>query len=329
MESGKNFLDRFKPHFNNIENELNATYQSNIELIDNISQHSLLGEGKRLRPLLFILSVEICGYQSADIYRLSTIFEYVHVASLLHDDVIDNAELRRKKPSARQIWGNTAAVLTGDYLGARAQSIALNCNNMEFSKRLNKTGMRMAEGQVMELLETDNWNLDRERYLEIITAKTAELFSSACSGGAIISGANDLLIQNLGQFGLNLGITFQLIDDLLDYTASKEEFGKPVGKDLKEGKITLPLIYTLSKLGEKKKKRLIERVKKEKAKEKAKGRALAEAIEMVRKGDGAKRILQEAEMYSQKAANFLSDLPDSQAKKDLIELNRFLISRRY
>ena len=252
MESGSNFLDRFKAHFNNIEKELNATYQSNIELIDNISRHSLLGEGKRLRPLLFVLSVEICGYQSSDIYRLSTIFEYIHVASLLHDDVIDNAELRRKKPSARQIWGNTASVLTGDYLGAKAQSIALNCDNLEFSKRLNKTGMRMAEGQVLELLETDNWNLERERYLEIITAKTAELFSSACSCAAIISGANDLLVQNLGQFGLNLGITFQLIDDLLDYTASKEEFGKPVGKDLKEGKITLPLIYTLSELGEKK-----------------------------------------------------------------------------
>ncbi len=325
MESKPNFLDHFKLHLDRIEQELSSTYQSNIELIDDISRHSLLGEGKRLRPLLFMLSAKLCGYHSEDIYRLSTIFEYIHTASLLHDDVIDNAELRRKKPSARQIWGNTAAVLTGDYLGAKAQSIALDGDNIEFSKRLNETGMRMAEGQVMELLETDNYNLDRERYLEIITAKTGELFSSACSCGAIIAGVNDFLIQNLGQFGLNLGITFQLIDDLLDYTASKEEFGKPVGKDLKEGKITLPLIYTLSEMGEKKKKRLIQRIKRDKAK----GRTPAEAIEMVRQGDGVKHVLKEAEKYSQKAADFLSDLPDSQAKTDLMELNTFLISRTY
>jgi octaprenyl-diphosphate synthase len=325
LESKPNFLDRFKHYLDKIEQELNDTYHSNIELIDDISRHSLLGEGKRLRPLLFVLSAKLCSYQSDDIYRLSTIFEYIHSASLLHDDVIDNAELRRKKPSARNIWGNTAAVLTGDYLGAKAQSIALNCNNMEFSKCLNKTAMRMAEGQVMELLETDNCQLGKEKYMEIITAKTAELFCSACSSGAIISGANNILIRNLEQFGLNLGITFQLIDDLLDYTASEEEFGKPVGKDLKEGKITLPLIYTLAELEEKERKRLIQRIKKEKAK----GRALAEAVEMVRKGNAVKQVRCEAEDYSQKASTYLEKLPDSQAKTDLIDLNTFLVSRSY
>jgi len=325
LESKPNFLDRFEHHFNRIEQELSSTYHSNVELIDDISQHSLLGEGKRLRPLLFILSAQSCGYQSEDIYRLSTIFEYIHTASLLHDDVIDNAELRRRKPSARNIWGNTAAVLTGDYLGAKAHSIAIECHNLEFIKMLNRVGLRMAEGQVMELLETDNWQLEREKYMEIITAKTAELFVSACSGGAILSGASTQNRDQLGQFGLNLGITFQLIDDLLDYTSSKEEFGKPVGKDLKEGKITLPLIYTLSELEEKEKKRLIQRMKKEKAK----GRALTEAVEMVRKGNAVKQVRCEAEDYSQKASTYLENLPDSQAKTDLIELNSFLVSRSY
>lgn len=325
MESKPNLLVRFEQHFNSIEKELSSTYHSNVELIDNISQHSLLGQGKRLRPLLFVLSALTGGYISGDIYRFSTIFEYVHAASLLHDDVIDNAELRRKKPSARNIWGNTAAVLTGDYLGAKAQSIALDCHNMEFLKALNRAGMRMAEGQVMELLETGNWHLDRNRYMEIIIAKTAELFVSACSCGAIISGANARHIELLGQFGLNLGITFQLIDDLLDYTASKEEFGKPVGKDLKEGKITLPLIYTLSGLGEKESSSLQERIRPGQADDEA----YLEIIEKVRAGDAISRVRQEAEDFSKKASACLADLHDSQAKADLIDLNSFLVSRSF
>lgn len=325
LESKPNLFDRFESHFNKIEKELSTTYHSSVELIDDISRHSLLGEGKRLRPLLFVLSAQIGGYTSGDIYRFSTVFEYIHAASLLHDDVIDNAELRRKKPSARNIWGNTAAVLTGDYLAAKAHSIAIGCCNLEFLKTLNWAGMRMAEGQVMELLETNNWHLDRDRYLKIITAKTAELFVSACSCGAIISGANDRQREQLGQFGLNLGITFQLIDDLLDYTASKEEFGKPVGKDLKEGKITLPLIYTLSQLGKKETDRFKERTKRDGEK----GKAYSEITQIVRTGDGIKQVRREAERFSQKAAACLDDLPDCQAKTDLLELNSFLVSRSY
>ena len=325
MKSKDSFLDRFEHHFNRIERELSSTYHSNVELIDDISQHSLLGEGKRLRPLLFILSAQSCGYQSEEMYRLSTIFEYIHTASLLHDDVIDNADLRRKKPSARNIWGNTAAVLTGDYLAAKAQSIAIDSQSLELLKGLNRAGTRMSEGQVMELLETNNWRLDRDRYMAIITAKTAELFVSACSSGAIISGADDQQINTLGQFGFNLGITFQLIDDLLDYTASKEEFGKPVGQDLKEGKVTLPLIYALSGLEAKEKMRFIQRI----TKEEDKGQALTEAIELVRKGNAVKQVQRDAEEYSHKASTYLEQLPDSRAKTDLFDLNSFLVSRSY
>lgn len=325
MKSKLSFLDRFEHHFNRIEQELSSTYHSNVDLIDDISQHSLLGEGKRLRPLLFILSAQSCGYRSEEMYRLSTIFEYIHTASLLHDDVIDNADLRRKKPSARNIWGNTAAVLTGDYLAAKAQSIAIDSQSLELLKGLNRAGTRMAEGQVLELLQTNNWHLDRDRYMAIITAKTAELFVSACSSGAIISGADDQQIKTLGQFGFNLGITFQLIDDLLDYTASKEEFGKPVGQDLKEGKVTLPLIYALSELEEKEKKRFIQRI----TKEEDKGQALTEAIELVRTGNAVKQVQREAEEYSHKASTYLEKLPDSRAKTDLFDLNSFLVSRSY
>jgi octaprenyl-diphosphate synthase len=325
LKSKSNLLDRFEPHFNKIEKELGSTYHSSVKLIDDISQHSLLGEGKRLRPLLFLLSAQTGGHAAENFYRLSTVFEYVHAASLLHDEVIDNAELRRKKPSARTIWGNTAAVLTGDYLAAKAHSIALDPGNIDFLKAINKAGMRMAEGQVMELLETNNWHLDRNRYMEIITAKTAELFVAACLCGAIISGVDARPREQLAQFGLNLGITFQLIDDLLDYTASIEEFGKPVGKDLREGKITLPLIQTLSTLKEKEKKHLAENLKKERKREKT----CLEIITMVRNGDGILQTRREAEVFSEKAMTSLEDLPDSQAKTDLMDLNAFLLSRSY
>ena len=325
MDSNRIFLDKFDPHFKKINEELSKSLSSRVSLIQDIGKHSLLGEGKRLRPLLFVLSSQLCGYQGDDVYLISTTFEYVHTASLLHDDVIDNADVRRNKPSASHVWGNSAAVLTGDYLSLKASATALTSNNMDFFKEAVDTATRMTEGQVLELVHTNNWNISKNDYIEIITSKTGALMSAACSCGAIIAGAERETVDHLRQFGLNLGIAFQLMDDVLDYTSSKEEFGKPVGKDLREGKITLPLIYTLSNLEKGEIKGLEDLFNNHKAQEKDYTRIIA----MVRNNGAIDRIRSEAKDYVDKAAGFLDFFPGSTFKEDLIGLNAYMVKRRY
>jgi octaprenyl-diphosphate synthase len=325
VDSNRIFLDKFNPHFEKINEELSKSLSSRVSLIQDIGKHSLLGEGKRLRPLLFVLSSQLCGYQGDDVYHLSTTFEYIHTASLLHDDVIDNAEVRRNKPSASHVWGNSAAVLTGDYLSLKASATALTSNNMDFFKEAVDTATRMTEGQVLELVHTNNWNISKNDYIEIITSKTGALMSAACSCGAIIAGAERETVDHLRQFGLNLGIAFQLMDDVLDYTSSKEEFGKPVGKDLREGKITLPLIYTLSNLEKGEIKGLEDLFNNHKAKE----NDYTRIITMVRNNGAIDRIRSEAKDYVDKAAGFLDFFSGSTFKEDLIGLNAYMVKRRY
>jgi octaprenyl-diphosphate synthase len=311
--------------FERINEELRESLNSHVSLIEDIGNHSLLGEGKRLRPLLFVLSSQLCGYEGEDIYRFSTIFEYIHTASLLHDDVLDNAETRRKKPSANHAWGNSAAVLGGDFLYSKSFSIAISCNNFRFLKILTDTTTRMAEGQVLELVHTHNWSITLKEYMEITISKTALLISAACAGGAILSGAGQWAVDHLSKFGLNMGIAFQLMDDLLDYTSSEEKFGKPVGKDLKEGKITLPLIYTLSSLGKAERKRLEELFKSDRAD----GEAHKRLINLVRNNGVIDRVRSEAKNYVDKAASFLSQFPGSSTKQNLIDLNNYIIERDF
>jgi len=325
VASNRAFLDRFNHHFERVNKELSRTLSSRIPLIEDIGKHSLLGGGKRLRPLLFVLSCQLCDYRGEDIYHLSTIFEYVHTASLLHDDVIDNAEIRRKKPAASYVWGNSAAILTGDFLSTKSSAIALSCNKLPFLDMLTDMGIRMTEGQVLELINTHNWNINKDVYREIISSKTGLLMSAACAGGAIVAEAEKETVDNLRQFGLNLGIAFQLVDDLLDYTSSEDELGKPVGKDLKEGKITLPLIYTLSNL---------ERAEIEKFQDLFKNHKAGEedyrkVIELVRNNGAIDKIRSEAKIFVDKAATFLDLFPDSPAKEDLLELNAYMVKRRY
>jgi len=323
--SDRTFLDQFNHHFERINDELGRDLNSYISLIEDIGQHSLLGEGKRLRPLLYVLSCKLCGYQGGDVYRFSTIFEYAHTASLLHDDVLDNAEMRRKKPSASHIWGNSAAVLGGDFFYSRAVAIALDINNMRLSKALNDTVARMVEGQFLELENSHNWTMKKDEYMDIIVAKTAVLISAACRCGAIIAGAEKHAVDHLGKFGLNLGIAFQLIDDILDYTSCQKDLGKPVGKDLREGKITLPLIYTLSDLESAE----IERLKDLFSNHKADDEDYKRLITRVRNREIIERIRSDAKDYVDKAAGFLDLFPGSPVKENLVALSKYIIKRNF
>ncbi len=325
MDSDRRFLSQFDPYFEAINRALAESLDTPIPLIGDIMTHSLLGEGKRLRPLLFALSAQLCGYTDPRIYRFSTVFEYVHTASLLHDDVLDNADTRRNRPAVRNVWGNSAAVLSGDYFYAKASSIALECRNSEIIRVLSHTTVRMVEGQLLELDHTHDWHLRKEQYMKIIVSKTAELIAAACCCGGVMAGAGEESVRNLNAFGLNLGISFQLIDDLLDYFSCEEEFGKPVGKDLREGKITLPLIYALDRLDSEKSEQLSRQFRGRHATE----QEYANAISLVRNSGVHELVRAEARRYADQAAESLAPFPDCRFKTSLLELNSYLVQRTF
>ena len=301
MHSDPSNLIQFKDHFEIINEEIFRVFNSRVPLVEEIGRHALLGQGKRLRPLIFVLSCELCSYRQEDVYRLSTIFEYIHTASLLHDDVLDNAEIRRNRPSANQVWGNHAAVQEGDFLFSKALAIAIAAGNIPFLAKITETTTQMTEGQILELAHTDDWKISKDIYLEIVTAKTAMLISTACACGAIISDVGPETADALALFGLNAGIAFQLIDDLLDYTSSEEVFGKPVGKDLREGKVTLPFIYTLQQLETKDKHQLTDLFLNHQPTDDD----YKDIIDLVRRSGTLARIRDEAQSYVDKAINSL------------------------
>lgn len=220
--------------------------QSHVPLISEVGRHILLSGGKRIRPLLFLLSARMCGCQGPDLPAFSTIFEYLHAATLLHDDVVDAADVRRGRSTANTIWGNQAVILVGDFLLSKALSLAVTTNQLRVLKVLAQTTTLMAEGEILQLLHAGNLQLTEEGYFEVTNRKTAILMSAACQIGAILGDSPPHLEEALAQFGLNLGITFQVVDDILDFTGNEQELGKPIGNDLKEGRITLPVIHALA-----------------------------------------------------------------------------------
>ena len=325
MKKGKTSLAQFSRHFKEINEQLKRSLGTRVALIENIAEYSVLGDGKRIRPLLFVLCAQLCGAKQNNLYHLSTIFEYLHAASLLHDDVLDNADLRRNKPSVRQVWGDSAAILAGDFLYSKASAIAIEWNTMDALKVMTAMVSQMVEGQMIELSQTNNWHIRRDQYLEIIISKTAALMSAACACGAIVAGADQEKVEDLSNYGLNLGIAFQLIDDLLDYTSCEEAFGKPVGKDIREGKVTLPLIHALSNLDKKEVERM-ENLFKEK---RAAGEDYEKLIAWVRNQGAIEHTKDEVEKYSKKALGFLDLFPPSTAKEELIKLCTYLSEREF
>lgn len=320
MGSDRTFLDQFNIYFKRINDELSRNLNSHVSIRD-IGNHTLLGQGKRLRPLLFVMSCQLCGYQGEDIYHFSTIFEYIHTASLLYDDVLDNVEIRRNKPSANHVRGNSTAVLGGDFLSSKSFAIAVGSNNFEFLKILIDTKTRMAEGQALESIHTNNWHINRDEYMEIIISKTAVLFSAACACGAIMAGAEKQAADYLSQFGLNLGIAFQVMDDLLDYTSCEDGFRKPARK----GKITLPLIYALSDLERVEIKWLEDLLRNHRVEDDDYKKLIA----MVRNNRVIDKVRSEARAYVDKATSFLNFFPGSSAKEDLMELSTYITKGHY
>ena len=230
-----------------IETALSSNLDPYLEQVSQIARHILFSGGKRLRPLLLVLSARVCGYCGTYDKTFSTIFEYLHAATLLHDDLVDDATLRRGKPVAHSEWGNSMAVLVGDFLFARALSIASETRQPEIIGIMATITEDMSQGEIHQLMVKGKIDLSEAEYYEVIRRKTAALMEGACRSGALIAHAAERQEEALSIYGLNLGMAFQLADDLLDYTSETGTLGKAVGADLREGKLTLPLIHALRK----------------------------------------------------------------------------------
>ena len=228
-----------------VELQFRKDLESDVPLIRKVGEYVLSSGGKRVRPALLLLAARLCGYTGDKAVPLASVIEFIHTATLLHDDVVDSATLRRGLASANTLWGNEASVLVGDFLFSKSFSLMVAVGSLDILKILSDATTVIAEGEVMQLLCTGELDLTEERYIDVVRSKTAILMSAACEAGAILGGASPDKRSALAEFGLKLGIAFQLMDDTLDYIATEEEFGKSIGHDLEEGKITLPLIHTL------------------------------------------------------------------------------------
>ncbi len=229
-----------------IETALEENLTPHLSLVKEVAGHILFAGGKRLRPLLMVLCCKLCGYTGTYDKTFSTIFEYLHAATLLHDDLIDGADMRRGRPVAHKVWDSATVVLTGDFLLARGLSIAAATNNPQVIQVVAQITEEMSQGEIQQLHRKGAVNLSEAEYLEIIRRKTAVLFQGACRISALISEASELQANALADYGMHLGLAFQMTDDLLDYTHDSKALGKVVGADLKEGKLTLPVIHSLS-----------------------------------------------------------------------------------
>jgi octaprenyl-diphosphate synthase len=307
-----------------IEEEINKNLHSSVPLIALVTRYIMRSGGKRLRPLLMVLTARLLNYQGNDHYRLSIVFEYLHAATLLHDDVVDNAELRRGRPSANTLWGNAAVVLVGDFLLATSFFLSVLSGNLKILRILSETTTFMAEGEVLQLINSDNLEITQNEYIEVVERKTAILISAACQIGAIFGQADQDQEEAMRSFGLNLGIAFQLRDDFLDYTGSEEEFGKPVGKDLQEGKITLPLIHALQSTNAEDRQHLVDLIVSDRKYEQIFG----EVKKIIKDYQGLDYTDKLANDYIAKAKSALSMFPESPTRQSLLEIAEYVITRR-
>ena len=235
----------YKDDMQQVEKHLDKYLISEVKLIPEVCHHLIDSGGKRVRPLLLLITSRLCGFTGEQRFTVGAVLEFIHTASLLHDDVIDEATIRRGRTSANNIWGNATAVLVGDFLYTKAFRVMAETGNIPLVKLISGIVNAMSEGEVFQLMKCGDVNITEEEYLAIIEKKTAVLLSAACAAGAILGPAPPDKIEALSQFGSKIGMAFQITDDTLDYMAKEQEFGKSIGKDLEEGKLTLPLIFAL------------------------------------------------------------------------------------
>ncbi|MBM4138962.1 MAG: polyprenyl synthetase family protein [Nitrospira sp.] len=237
--------DAYRQELDGVENRINKNLDSSVTLVNTVATQILSGGGKRIRPLLLLLSARLCGYAANGHHQLGSVVEFIHTATLLHDDVVDEADLRRGKKTARKVWGNQISILVGDYLYTKAMCRVVEFQSQRINEVLSEACNKMAEGEVLQLYYNGNPTIPENDYIKIVEYKTAALIAAACRMGAILADASDAQQDALFRFGQYLGIAFQVADDNLDYIADGASLGKTIGQDLRQGKATLPLLHLL------------------------------------------------------------------------------------
>jgi octaprenyl-diphosphate synthase len=308
---------------NEIEKALCENLNPYLDLVSDVAGHLLFSGGKRLRPLMMVLSARICGYTGNYEKTFSTALEYLHTATLLHDDLVDGATLRRGKKVANAAWGNSIAVLVGDYLLARALSISAGTGRLRVIQILAELTENMSQGEVHQLMRKGDITLAENEYLEVIRRKTAMLFEAACRVSAIIADAPVEKENALAEYGYNLGIAFQMADDLFDYTMKTSDFGKEVGADLREGKLTLPVIFALNQASSGDKDLMIKIIKDREFTV----RDFKTLIELLDKHGGLSYTKRVAADYIHKSKSALSIFEPSQTKDIMLDLADYALAR--
>ncbi|MGP8152774.1 MAG: polyprenyl synthetase family protein [Smithella sp.] len=313
----------YKDDLQQVEKCINDNITSEIKLIPEVAHHLIDSGGKRFRPLLLLINSRICGYRGESRFPMATVMEFIHTGTLLHDDVIDHASVRRGKTSANKIFGNAISILVGDFLCFKSFILMTGIGNLDILKLISETGDIMSEGEVFQLTKCGDINLAEEEYFSIIEKKTAVLISASCAAGAIMGSASPEKIDALAQFGKNAGMAFQITDDILDYMAKGKEFGKSIGKDLEEGKITLPLIFALKQSTEAEKNKIKEIVTHKKGSQKA----VREILGLIQKYNGIDSSLKIATGYISEAKSHLSIFSDCPEKDHLNAVAEYILSR--
>lgn len=312
-----------KNDLDNVNQVIRQELYSEVVLIRQISEYIINSGGKRLRPILLLLVANALNYQGNQHYALAAVIEFIHTATLLHDDVVDESDLRRSKPTANAVFGNAASVLVGDFLYSRSFQMMVKTNNMAVMKVLSQATNIISEGEVLQLLNCHNADVDEERYMKVIHYKTAKLFQASAEIAAILGTQDSAIIKAFADYGMYLGTAFQLIDDVLDYSGDEDETGKHLGDDLAEGKPTLPLIYVMQN-GTPEQANIVKNAIENGGRE-----VFAQVLEVIKNSNALEFTRQQAIKEAQLAKNAIMDLQlNEQYKTALLNLADFSVERR-
>jgi len=321
--SVKPLVDLTKSSMQRVNQLILSKAGSDVEMIPEVANHLISSGGKRLRPMLTLAAAELCGYVGENHIRLAASVEFMHTATLLHDDVVDESAMRRGKSTARMIWGNQASVLVGDFLLGQAFKMMVDAGSMDALDVLATAATVIAEGEVMQLSAAKNMETTEDDYLAVIRAKTAALFAAAAEVGPIVAGESKAVRNALKSYGMNLGLAFQLVDDVLDYGGTTADLGKNTGDDFREGKITLPVILAYRRGSDEERafwKRAIEQGQ-------SSDDNLAIAMGLIKKYGSLADTITRARHYGTIARDALAPLPDTPLKDALLEVIDFCIER--
>ncbi|SHF37681.1 polyprenyl synthetase family protein [Acidocella aminolytica] len=315
-----------------LEAELKATNEaivarmdSPVVLIPQLAAHIVAAGGKRMRPLLTLATAKLCGYQGTRQVKLAACVEFIHTATLLHDDVVDESMLRRGFASANAVFGNKASVLVGDFLFSRAFELMVEDGSLEVLRILSSASATIAEGEVLQLTTQNDISTTEDKYFDVIRGKTAALFAAAAEVGGVIAGVGAEECAALQGFGMDLGMAFQLVDDALDYAADQTQLGKTVGDDFREGKLTYPVILALAEANEQERAFWVRTIEQSEHTEED----LATALKLIQKYDVTARTIARADQFIDSAVNILARFPQSDVRSALADVARYTTARRH